>query len=184
MSATAVRRILQRAFDEYYDGLQKALAGLSAEERRFQIGGDSNHIDFLVWHMARNEDGTVSACARVPELWRQAAWYERFGLPEEADGCAFTLEDVSSFPTVETEELRQYFSHVRARTRSFLETLSESDLDLPFSPSAPDVSVAQVLSHLVVEQSQHLGQVALIRGVQRGLEFSTSWNNPETPTPQ
>ena len=118
---------------------------------------------------------TTTGCKRL--------WRERFGLPEEADGCAFTVEDVSSFPTFEAEELRQYFSHVRARTQSFLETLSESDLDLPCSPSAPDVPVGQVLSHLVVEQSQHLGQVALIRGVQRGLEFSTSWNNPETPTP-
>jgi uncharacterized damage-inducible protein DinB len=184
MSAAAVRRILQRAFDEYFDGLEKALAGLSAEERRFQIGGDANHIDFIVWHMARNEDGTVSACARVPELWRQAGWYQRFGLPEDADGCGFAVEDVSSFPTLDVEELRQYFSDVRARTLSFLDTLRETDLDLPLSPSAPDVAIAQVLSHLVVEQSQHLGQVALIRGVQRGLEFSTSWNNPDTPTPQ
>ena len=184
MSAAAVRRILQRAFDEYFDGLQKALAGLSAEERRFRIGGDTNHIDFIVWHMARNEDGTVSACARVPELWRQENWHQRFGLSEEADGCAYTVEEVSSFPTVEAEVLRQYFCDVRARTQSFLDGLIEDDLDLPLSPSAPDVPIAQVLSHLVVEQSQHLGQVALIRGVQRGLEFSTSWNNPDTPTPR
>lgn len=61
--------------------------------------------------------------------------------------------------------------------------LTEPDLDLPLSDRAPSVSIAQVLSHLVVEQSQHLGQVAMIRGVQRGLEFATSWNNPETPTP-
>lgn len=183
MSTPAVRRILQRAFDEYFDGLKKALVGLSAEERRFQIRGDTNHIDFIVWHMARNEDGTISACARVPELWRQAGWYQRFGLPEEADGCAFTIEDVCSFPTVDAVEVDQYFSDVRTRTQAFLDALLEDDLDHPLSPSAPDVPIAQVLSHLVVEQSQHLGQVALIRGVQRGLEFPTSWNNPDTPTP-
>ena len=178
-----MRRILQRAFDEYYDGLQKALAGLTSEERRFRIGGDANHIDFLVWHMARNEDSTVSACARDPELWSQARWDQRWGLPTEADGCAFTAEDVSSFPTIDHDELRQYFADVRTRTQSFLDALAEATLDLPLGPAAADVPIAQVLSHLVVEQSQHLGQVALIRGVQRGLEFTTSWNNPDTPTP-
>lgn len=184
MSTAALRRILQRAFDEYFEGLMKALAGLSAEERRFQIRGDTNHIDFIVWHMARNEDNTISACARLPELWGQAGWYERFGLAEEADGCAFTVEDVTAFPAVDAEQLGQYFADVRKRTQSFLDSLLEEDLDLPLSPSAPDVPIAQVLSHLIVEQGQHLGQVALIRGMQRGLEFPTSWNNPDTPTPR
>lgn len=31
MSDEAIRRILQRAFDEYYDGTQKVLAGLSPD---------------------------------------------------------------------------------------------------------------------------------------------------------
>lgn len=183
MSDLAIRRILQRAFDEYFDGLQKALAGLTATERRFSAGGTSNHIDFLVWHMARNEDGTISACDRTVELWRAARWHERWGLPEDADGCAFTIDEVLQFPVVPASELRNYFADVRSRTQQFLDTLAEPDLDLPLSPQTPSVSIAQVLSHLVVEQSQHLGQVALIRGLQRGLEFTTSWNNPETPTP-
>jgi uncharacterized damage-inducible protein DinB len=79
--------------------------------------------------------------------------------------------------------MSEYFGDVRARTQAFIDSLTEDHLDLPLRPSSASVSIAQVLSHLVVEQSQHLGQVAFIRGVQRGVEFSTSWNNPDTPMP-
>ena len=183
MSDQAVRRILQRAFDEYYDGLQKATAGLTPHERRFRVSENANHIDFLVWHMARNEDGTVSTCARVEELWSEARRFERWELPKDADGCGASLEDVVRFPAIDAVELTEYFFDVRRRTQSFLDRLTEADLDLPLSPHAPEVSIAQVLSHLLVEQSPHLGQVAFIRGLQRGVEFTTSWNNPDTPAP-
>jgi uncharacterized damage-inducible protein DinB len=93
------------------------------------------------------------------------------------------MDQVLSLPAIDASELSEYFTDVRSRTQSFLDSLTESDLDLPLSPGTPSISIAQVLSHLVVEQSQHLGQVALLRGVQRGLEFTTSWNNPETPSP-
>lgn len=181
--AAGVRRILRRAFDEYLDGLTKAVAGLSPDERRFRPGEDANHIDFLVWHLARNEDGTISACARAEELWTSAGWHERWALPADGDGCGWTDAEVAAFPPIATDELAQYFDDVRRRTLTFLDGLTLDLLDEPMSEHHPDVSVGQVLSHLVVEQSQHLGQVALIRGLLRGQEHTTSWNNPETPRP-
>jgi hypothetical protein len=35
-----------------------------------------------------------------------------------------------------------------------------------------------------VEGSQHLGQVAYLRGLQRGLEYPTSWVSSRTPWPE
>ena len=176
-------RILRQQFDEYYDGLRKALSGLTAQERRLQVTASANHIDFLVWHMARNEDGTISMCERTEELWRRDGWYRQWNLPEDADGCGYPPEELPSFPMIEPHDLARYFAEVRSRTDAFLSTVAEDMLDEPLSADHPAVSVGQVLSHLVVEQGQHLGQVAFIRGLQRGVEHSTSWNNPDTPTP-
>lgn len=173
----------RRAFDEYYDGLWKAVAGLTVDERRFQATDDTNHIDFLVWHMARNEDETISACARTAEVWRHSEWPRRWGLSTVANGCGFTSDDVARFPDIEIGQLNQYFSEVRRRTTPYLEVLEEETLGNLVWPDNPNVTIGQILGHLIVEQSQHLGQVALIRGLQRGSEFTTSWNNPETPMP-
>ena len=183
MTDAAFLRVLRRQFDEYDAGLRKALGGLTVEERRFRPQDDVNHIDFLVWHMARNEDGTISACARTAEAWTADGWFRRWRLPPDADGCGFTTAEVGAFPAVDIDELLQYLDSVRARTDSFLDQLTSSTLDDLVWAERPDVTVGQLVAHLVVEQSQHLGQVALLRGLQRGQEHTTSWNNPETPAP-
>jgi uncharacterized damage-inducible protein DinB len=177
------RALLCRAFDEYYDGLWKAVAGLTVQERRFRAAADANHIDFLVWHMARNEDGTISACAGTEELWPNTQWPTKWDLPDVGDGCGFTSEEVAQLAPLEVSELQQYFGAVRVRSNAFLAGLVEDALAERVWPENPDVTVGQILGHLIVEQSQHLGQVAFIRGLQRGSEFTTSWNNPQTPTP-
>jgi hypothetical protein len=43
--------------------------------------------------------------------------------------------------------------------------------------------IGRMLSHLIVEGSQHLGHVAYLRGLQRGLEYPTSWVSARTPLP-
>lgn len=183
MSEEAFRSILRRAFDEYYVGLTKALSGLTVDERRFQASAEANHIDFIAWHMARNEDGTVSACARAREVWQRDGWFHRLGLPESGDGCGFTVEEMRLLPRIEIDALLEYFSAVRSETERFLAALGTRDLARPVFDDRPEVTIGQILSHLVVEQAQHLGQVAFIRGLQRGAEFTTSWNNPDTASP-
>lgn len=183
MIEESFRRVLAREFDEYYDGLRKALVGLTPDERRLQVGGEANHVDFLVWHMARNEDETVSACSRTKTVWREDGWYLRWNLPDSGDGCGYTVEEVRRLPQIPASDLDDYYREVRARTNCFLEIVTASVLDELVWEDNPEVTVGQILGHLVVEQSQHLGQIAFIRGLQRGLEFTTSWNNPDTPMP-
>jgi len=38
----------------------------------------------------------------------------------------------------------------------------------------PGYTIGRMFSHLLVEGSQHLGQVAYLRGLQRGLEYPTA----------
>ena len=50
------RDILKSQMTEYSEALESALEGLTPDERRFQPTTESNHVDFIVWHMARVED--------------------------------------------------------------------------------------------------------------------------------
>jgi hypothetical protein len=87
------KEIVRMGLTEYWDGLRKALSGLTATERRFQPHTHANHIDFLVWHMARDEDGEIQTFAqRTSPIWQRDAWDQRLGLPPEDDGFGYTVE--------------------------------------------------------------------------------------------
>ena len=66
------KEIIRMGLTASWDGLRKALSGLTAAERRFQPHRHANHIDFIVWHMARDEDGEVHSFAqRTSPLWQR-----------------------------------------------------------------------------------------------------------------
>ena len=163
--------LIRKGFDEYLDDLKGHLEGLTEDERRFQIAPESNHIDFIVWHMARVEDDFLQRFAqRAPTVWQRDGWHERLGLPERASGFRYTPKQVAELPRFDMGEMLAYYDAVRAETYKFLDSISESDLANKPHPRRPQYSVCDMFSHLMCEESQHVGQVAYIRGIQRGIE--------------
>ena len=177
---------LRIGLGEYLDGLRRALDGLTAAERRFQPNAVANHIDFIVWHMARDEDVEIHTFAQsAGEIWQRDAWYEKLRLPAEDDGVDYTVEQVANLPRFDMADCMAYYEAVRRATLRFLDGLTPADLDrCPRPERRPGYSIGGMLSHLIVEGSQHLGQVAYLRGLQRGLEYSTSWvsQHPRRPS--
>ena len=159
------------ALEEYLGDLRKALDGLTAEERRFQPTPESHHIDFTVWHMARVEDDWIQRFARgAGTVWQDEGWDARCGLPSRDSGVRYTAEQVAALPEFTIGEMMAYYDSVRRETLAYLDTLSESDLEkCPQPERRPGYTVARMLAHVVVEEAQHTGQVAYIRGMQRGL---------------
>jgi hypothetical protein len=71
--------------------------------------------------------------------------------------------------------LLEYFSEVRKRTIAELEKSTDFDMATVYRPpswwrASRDMTGAWVFGHAIVEESQHLGQIAFIRGMQRGLD--------------
>ena len=159
------------ALEEYLGDLRKALDGLTAEERRFQPTPESHHIDFTVWHMARVEDDWIQRFAHGADtVWQSEGWDARCGLPSRESGVRYTAEQVAALPEFDVGEMMAYYDSVRRSTLAYLDTLSESDLETcPQPERRPGYTVARMLAHVVVEEAQHTGQVAYIRGMQRGL---------------
>ena len=164
------KQIVSMALDEYTVDLHRALEGLTSKERRFQPGPDSHHVDFVVWHMARVEDNWVQRFGRQAKtVWEREGWPAKLGLPERDSGFGYTAEQVTGLPVFDPTLLSEYADSVRAGTLEFIEALSENDLDRCPDPKRPEYSVGTMLKHVIVEESQHVGQIAYIRGLQRGL---------------
>ena len=162
--------IVRLALDEYMSELRKALDGLTAEERRFQPSPDSHHIDFAVWHMARVEDGWVSGTQSIDLVWQTEGWPQKLELPEDDGGSGYTAEQVASLPEFDIDDMMAYYDSVRRETYRYLDGLSNADFDsVPFPENYPEHTVGKVFSHVIVEESQHVGQIAYLRGIQRGL---------------
>jgi DinB superfamily len=180
------KEIVRIGLAEYWDGLRKALTGLTATERRFQPQAHANHIDFIVWHMARDEDGEIHTFAqRTSTLWQREAWYQKLGLPVEDDGFGYTVEQVATLPQFAIADCLAYYEAVRRATLRYLDGLTPADFErCPAPARRPGYTIGRLFSHLIVEGSQHLGQVAYLRGLQRGLEYPTSWVSSHTPWPE
>ena len=99
-----------------------------------------------------------------------AAGPRSWGLPEQGNGWGYTAEQVAELPQFDLDLLNEYAEAVRAGTIEFLDGLSPDDLDRRPDPERPQNSIGRMLSHVIVEESQHVGQVAYLRGIQRGLD--------------
>lgn len=156
---------------EYLEGLKKALDGLTPDELRYQPALHANFIEWIVWHMARVEDRWVNLVLRQDDdLWVKNGWFERFGMTEDDYGREDTPEMMRAMRRVDMTELMRYYREVREATLAHLDAMTADDMDRKFvhPRRGIEVSGAWVLGHILVEEAQHLGQVAYLRGMMRG----------------
>ena len=148
---------------------------LTAAELSWQPKPGCNSIGFLVWHHARVLDNWFyNRIQNVPQLWQQG-WAERCGCSpaDPADiGWRFTAEQVDAFRVPKISLLLQYVEAVHAGVDAYLEGKDDSELEsVSFSVAGGSiVRLVTLLQQLVWELNQHGGQMAYLRGIQRGIE--------------
>jgi uncharacterized damage-inducible protein DinB len=164
------KEAIRIGLDEYLDGLRRAIEGLTPAEARWQPTVHTNHIAWLVWHMARVEDRLVSQYLRgTTEVWTAEGWADRFKMSPESHGGGQTMEDVRAMPDILLTDLMAYFEAVRAVTHQYLDPATDADFSREYRhPRRGLVTGTWIMVHLIVEESQHTGQVGLIRGMMRG----------------
>ena len=91
------------------------------------------------------------------------------GIDVEDNGYGDTPNDVRALPQVAVVDLIDYFDAVRSAGLSVIDGLGDGDLGKEFTRRGRSVTLEWILGHVVVEESQHLGQVAFVRGIIRGL---------------
>jgi len=164
------KKAIQSGLEEYLQGLQRALEGLTPEQVRWQPGLNTNHIAWLVWHMARVEDGWISRLRQGPEVWNAEGWADRFHMDPVSVGAGQTMEEVRAMPDVPLTDLMAYFDAVRAVTRHYLAHATDAELEREYQhPRLGSITGIWIVGHILVEESQHVGQIALLRGMMRGV---------------
>jgi uncharacterized damage-inducible protein DinB len=119
--------------------------------------------------MARVEDRWVNHHLReTTEVWIADGWADRFRIDPESTGFRQTIEEVRTMPEIPLTDLMAYFNAVRTVTRQYLDQATDADLAREYShPRMGACTGAWIIGHILVEESQHTGQVALIRGMMR-----------------
>jgi hypothetical protein len=166
---SAFQEAIQSGLEEYLQDLQRALEGLTPAEVRWQPTLHTNHIAWLVWHMARVEDRWVSRLRQSPEVWNADGWAERFCMDPASNGVGHTMEEVRAMPDIPLTDLMAYFDAVRAVTRRYLDQATDADLAQEYHARLGPRTGTWIIGHILVEESQHVGQVALLRGMIRGV---------------
>ena len=173
----SLKAFIQQSFDMNRRALLQNLQGLTEAELAWKPAPHANSIGFLVWHMARVEDGWILRVFQGKKhLWVTDAWAQKCGMPEDQRdmGYRYSQEQLDAFKTPSLDLLLAYSGAVRDATKSFLDQWSgESDTTELKAPWGGTVLVKDILAQLVWELNQHGGQVGYVRGLQRGLE------NPE-----
>lgn len=167
-----VKDFALHSLNESQEALIRAVDSLSQEELMWQPQPGANHIAFILWHMLRVEDWFFHYLfQRVPQVWESEKWYEKLNLPDDprVTGFGYTAEQVASFPTVRLSDLLAYGEAVRARSVNYLRNVDLARFDETVkSRLFGEVSIGNLISHMLIELAQHVGQIAYIRGLVKG----------------
>jgi hypothetical protein len=182
VNTVVLKDFIEQTLEDFRGRVHRALRGLTPEELAWSPDTEANSIGFIVWHVARVEDRWLHRFAQDGvELWVADGWHERFGLPEGDTGLGYDARQIAFFPNLSSEDLLQYLDDVRARTIEYVGGLGPEDFDVapgrtPF-PERPSTvryfegcTIGRMFRQLIGELNQHLGQVAYLRGLQRGLD--------------
>jgi hypothetical protein len=150
--------------------LNKTLDGLTQEEAAWSPAAESNSMAFILWHVTRVEDFFVNrVILRQVELYEAEGWREKLGTPAKNTGFEYTLEQLRAWPVPKLEILRGYVDSVRKSTLALLRSIAPEKLSELARPDRSPDSIGDILCRITTEIALHVGQIAYIRGIQRGL---------------
>jgi hypothetical protein len=156
------------------EDLRQALEGLSADQLAFRPAEHANSIAWLAWHLTRVQDDHVSELAGVPQAWVSERWHERFGKAANPSdtGFGYDAQQVASIRPEGPQVLLEYYAAVHSRTLEYLNSLVCGDMDrIVDTRWDPPVTAGVRLVSVVNDCTQHVGQMAYVRGLVEGRKW-------------
>ena len=163
------KELILKSLEQSQGYLTKALDGLTQEEVAWSPGPECNSIAFTLWHTARVEDFLVNrVIRREKDLYTTEGWQEKLGTPDKA--YQYSVEELQAWQTPQLENLLQYVNSVRDKTMAFLESVPSEKLSELARPDRPPDTIGSILGGVSTETALHVGQIAYLRGMQRGMD--------------
>ena len=161
--------------EQHFNAMVRSVNGLSEAEMAWMPTPECSSIGFLVWHYGRTLDRWVHArLQNVPQLWEQG-WAERLG--QEVDdpndtGYGYGPEQLVAFQVPDAAVLLDYASATLEEARRFLSSTGDANFGSieVVNPRGGSMTMANMCQQLIWEFNQHGGQIAYLRGMQRGIE--------------
>ncbi len=164
------KEVILRSREQSLGYLNGALDGLTQKEAAWSPGPECNSIAFILWHLTRVLDFfIVRVLQRETELYEAEGWREKLGTPEKGSGFEYTVEQLKVWPVPKLEDLRKYADAVQERMRAYVDSLTAEKMDEVPRPERSSDSIGATLTRITTEMALHVGQIAYLRGVQRGL---------------
>jgi hypothetical protein len=169
VTTDTARDLLLDGFGRIRDGVPEVVDGLSVDELLWRPDADANHIAWLVWHLARQQDDQVSQLAKADSsVWVGDGWVDGFGLPYPPDthGWSMSSKDVGRFTVADPELFAGYHGAVHERTVAYVEGLDGAAygrvIDRRWNP--PVTAGVRIMS-VLEDAAKHLGQAEYVRGI-------------------
>lgn len=167
--------------DLIVDGLNRveedfaqAVAGLSADQLAFRPAEHANSIAWLAWHLTRIQDDHVSELAEREQAWIEGGWHERFGKTADPSDTGFGNgpAEVAAIRPEGPDVLLEYYAAVQARSLEYVQRLSCAEMDRVIDTRwDPPVTIGVRLVSVVNDCTQHVGQMAYVRGLVEGRKW-------------
>ena len=160
--------LLSELFGRLPGIVRGAVQGLSPGDLERPPAPGANTIGWLVWHLARVHDDHVAEVAGRTQVWEEGDWAARFGLPQGTTdtGYGYTPEQVAAVRPESAETLVDYYEAVAERTAAFVADLSDAALDRVVDRHwDPPVTLGARLVSVAVDDLEHAGQAAYVRGL-------------------
>jgi uncharacterized damage-inducible protein DinB len=174
MRCMTVAGLLADAFGRIQESVADAVEGLDAEQLAARLDADANPVSWLLWHLSRVQDDHVAAAFGVPQVWTEASWAPRLGLPRQTReiGYGHTPAQVAAVSAAicdmpsPGELLVEYHTAVHEQTMSLISGLTEASLDQVVDVRwTPPVTLAVRLVSVINDDTQHIGQALYVRGI-------------------
>jgi DinB superfamily len=164
-----INDLLVDAFGRIEDGMALYLGGLGAEQLVFRPSPQANSIAWLAWHLTRVQDDHVSDLAGRPQAWIAEGWHARFDRPADPSDTGFghTPDQVASLRPAGAQLLLDYYAVVHGHTLDFVRRVTPAELDRVLDEPQwdPPVTAGVRLVSVINDCTQHLGQMAYVRGL-------------------
>jgi hypothetical protein len=165
--------LLIDGYSRVLEALEEVLEGLTQDDLVWQPRPDCNSIGWLVWHLTRVQDDQIADLMGLEQVWTEDGWHAKFNRPPDPEDTGFgdTPEQVAAFKPPDVETMLAYHRAVVERSKSYILTLSKSDLDRkldePWYTPLPTVGV-RIIS-VMADGLEHAGEAAYVRGLRQGL---------------
>jgi hypothetical protein len=168
VTTDTARDLMLDGFARIRDGVREVVDGLTVEDLLWRPDADANHIAWLVWHLARQQDDQVAHLAGDQSAWLADGWVDRFDLPypPETHGWSMSPADVGRFTVADVDLFAGYHGAVDARTTSLLQRLDAAGYARVVDDRwDPPVTVGIRLVSVLDDAAKHLGQAEYVRGL-------------------